>query len=120
MLAGARRSCDRLIVALNADVSVSRLKGQSRPINELGDRAAVIAALSTVDGVVAFDEDTPFELIRTLLPDVLIKGADYRLDQVVGADLVQAAGGEVVLVDLLPGRSTTNILASREPIRQVG
>ena len=111
LLRAARRRCDRLIVALNTDASVARLKGAARPINPLADRAAVIAALAAVDAVVAFEEDTPRELIRLLLPDVLVKGADYTVDQVVGAEVVQAAGGTVVLIDLLPGRSTSAILA---------
>jgi D-beta-D-heptose 7-phosphate kinase/D-beta-D-heptose 1-phosphate adenosyltransferase len=117
LLAAARRRCDRLIVALNTDESVARLKGPSRPVNTLADRAAVIAALSVVDGVVAFAEDTPLELIRALVPDVLVKGADYTVDLVVGADIVQAAGGEVALIDLVPGRSTTAILARGAPQR---
>ncbi len=90
---------------------MARLKGPSRPINPLTDRAAVVSALAAVDAVVAFEEDTPLELIRALRPDVLVKGADYTEDRVVGADLVRAAGGEVVLVDLLPGRSTTGLAA---------
>lgn len=120
LLAAARRRCDRLIVALNTDESVARLKGPSRPVNTLADRAAVIAALSVVDGVVAFAEDTPLELIRALVPDVLVKGADYTVDLVVGADIVQAAGGEVALIDLVPGRSTTAILARGAPQRDAG
>jgi D-beta-D-heptose 7-phosphate kinase / D-beta-D-heptose 1-phosphate adenosyltransferase len=111
LLSAARRRCDRLVVGLNTDESVARLKGPSRPVNPLGDRAAVLAALAAVDAVVPFAEDTPLELIRALRPDVLVKGADYTIDRVVGADIVQAAGGEVVLVELLPGRSTTSILA---------
>jgi D-beta-D-heptose 7-phosphate kinase/D-beta-D-heptose 1-phosphate adenosyltransferase len=111
LLQAARRRCDRLVVALNADGSVARLKGPARPVNALADRAAVVSALSAVDAVVAFEEDTPLELIRALRPDVLVKGADYTEDRVVGADLVRASGGEVVLVDLLPGRSTTGIAA---------
>jgi D-beta-D-heptose 7-phosphate kinase/D-beta-D-heptose 1-phosphate adenosyltransferase len=111
LLQAARRRCDRLVVALNADASVARLKGPSRPVNPLADRAAVVSALSAVDAVVAFEEDTPLELVRALRPDVLVKGADYTEDRVVGADLVRAWGGEVVLVDLLPGRSTTGIAA---------
>jgi D-beta-D-heptose 7-phosphate kinase/D-beta-D-heptose 1-phosphate adenosyltransferase len=111
LLRAARRRCDRLVVALNTDASVARLKGPARPVNPLADRAAVIAALAAVDAVVAFAEDTPLALIQALLPDVLVKGGDYTEDRVVGADLVRARGGEVVLVDLLPGRSTTGILA---------
>ena len=111
LLHAARRRCDRLVVGLNTDESVARLKGPSRPVNPLADRAAVLSALSAVDAVVAFEEDTPLELIRALRPEVLVKGADYTEDRVVGADLVRASGGEVVLVDLLPGRSTTGIAA---------
>ncbi|WP_270936590.1 D-glycero-beta-D-manno-heptose-7-phosphate kinase [Falsiroseomonas oryzae] len=117
LLRAARRRCDRLVVALNSDASVARLKGPSRPVNVLADRAAVIAALSSVDAVTSFEEDTPLELIRALLPDVLVKGSDYTIDRVVGADVVQAAGGQVVLVDLLPGRSTTGILARGQGMR---
>lgn len=111
LLRAARRRCDRLVVALNTDASVARLKGPTRPITPLADRAAVVSALAAVDAVVAFGEDTPLELIHLLVPDVLVKGADYSIDQVVGADVVQAAGGEVALIDLLPGRSTTGIVA---------
>ncbi|TCZ57921.1 bifunctional D-glycero-beta-D-manno-heptose-7-phosphate kinase/D-glycero-beta-D-manno-heptose 1-phosphate adenylyltransferase HldE [Roseicella aquatilis] len=110
LLRAARRRCDRLVVALNTDASVARLKGPSRPVNSLADRAAVVSALAAVDAVVAFDEDTPLDLIRLLLPDLLVKGADYSIDRVVGADVVQAAGGEVALIDLLPGRSTTGLV----------
>ncbi|MDO9708511.1 bifunctional D-glycero-beta-D-manno-heptose-7-phosphate kinase/D-glycero-beta-D-manno-heptose 1-phosphate adenylyltransferase HldE [Paracraurococcus lichenis] len=110
LLRAARRRCDRLVVALNTDASVARLKGPARPVNGLADRAAVISALAAVDAVVAFAEDTPLELIRLLMPDVLIKGADYSIDRVVGADLVQAAGGEVALIELVPGRSTTALV----------
>jgi D-beta-D-heptose 7-phosphate kinase/D-beta-D-heptose 1-phosphate adenosyltransferase len=111
LLAGARQRCDRLIVALNTDESVARLKGPLRPVNTLAERAAVIAALKMVDCVVAFAEDTPLELIRALMPDVLVKGADYSIERVVGADLVQASGGEVALIEMVPGLSTTAILA---------
>ena len=117
LLAQARAGCDRLVVALNTDASVQRLKGPSRPVNPLNGRARVVAALRHVDAVVAFDEPTPLELIRSLLPDVLVKGADYTLDQVVGADVVQAAGGRVLLASLVPGVSTTGIVARmREPV----
>jgi D-beta-D-heptose 7-phosphate kinase/D-beta-D-heptose 1-phosphate adenosyltransferase len=110
-LAAARRRCDRLVVALNTDASVRRLKGPERPVNGLADRAAVIAALAAVDAVTAFDDDTPLALIRRLLPDVLMKGADYTVDSVVGAAEVIAAGGVVALLDLVPGRSTTGVIA---------
>ncbi len=110
LLAQARAGCDRLVVALNTDASVRGLKGAGRPVNPLEGRARVVAALRHVDAVVAFDEPTPLELIRTLLPDVLVKGADYTVDQVVGADVVQAAGGRVLLASLVPGVSTTGIV----------
>ncbi|TDH61761.1 D-glycero-beta-D-manno-heptose-7-phosphate kinase [Dankookia rubra] len=111
LLRAARRRCDRLVVALNTDASVARLKGPTRPINGLADRAAVISALAAVDAVVAFDATTPLELIRVLMPDVLVKGADYTIETVVGADIVQAAGGEVALIDLVPDRSTSGLVA---------
>jgi D-beta-D-heptose 7-phosphate kinase / D-beta-D-heptose 1-phosphate adenosyltransferase len=107
LLAAARAECDRLVVALNSDGSTRRLKGPQRPVNPLHDRSAVIAAVGSVDAVVSFDEDTPIELIRRLKPEVLIKGGDYTVATVVGADEVQAAGGRVVLVDLVDGHSTT-------------
>jgi D-beta-D-heptose 7-phosphate kinase/D-beta-D-heptose 1-phosphate adenosyltransferase len=111
MLAAARAACDRLVVALNTDASVRRLKGESRPVNTLEDRMAVIAALQAADLVVCFDEDTPLNLITRLKPDVLFKGADYRAEDVVGGDVVRARGGRVELIDLVPGRSTSNIIA---------
>jgi len=109
-LAYARSLADRLVVAVNSDDSVRRLKGPTRPLNPVEDRAVVLAALESVDYVTVFDEDTPLELISKLLPDVLVKGADYRVDQVVGASQVTAAGGEVVLAPLVPGRSTTDLI----------
>ncbi|MGH7091989.1 MAG: hypothetical protein ACREFB_00455, partial [Stellaceae bacterium] len=99
-----------LIVALNSDDGVRRLKGPSRPVNGLADRSAVIAAIGAVDAVISFDEDTPIELIRRLKPDVLVKGGDYTIDGVVGAEDVQAAGGRVLLVDPVEGRSTTRLI----------
>ncbi len=111
LLTAARAQCDRLIVALNDDASVRRLKGETRPVNPLAARAAVIAALRPVDGVVAFAEDTPLALIREILPDILFKGGDYRVETVVGADLVMAAGGRVVICETLPGHSTTATIA---------
>lgn len=111
MLRAARAECDRLVVALNDDASVTRLKGEPRPINPLEDRAAVIAALASVDAVIAFPQDTPLEAILALRPDRLFKGSDYTLDQVVGAPEVATWGGRTILLDLLPGRSTTGILA---------
>jgi D-beta-D-heptose 7-phosphate kinase / D-beta-D-heptose 1-phosphate adenosyltransferase len=104
----ARQSADRLIVGLNADTSVRRLKGPDRPIRGEIARATVLASLKSVDAVVIFSEDTPLALIDVLEPDVLVKGADYRLETVVGADLVLGRGGRVVLADILPGHSTTD------------
>ena len=111
LLEQARSWCDRLVVGLNADASVRRLKGPTRPIQPEAARAAVLASLSTVDLVTIFEEDTPVDLIQTLRPDVLVKGADYRIDQVVGGELVQEWGGVVKLAQLLPGNSTTATVA---------
>jgi D-beta-D-heptose 7-phosphate kinase/D-beta-D-heptose 1-phosphate adenosyltransferase len=110
VLAGARAACDRLVVGLNSDASARRLKGAGRPIQDEVARAEVLAALEAVDLVVPFEEDTPLELIRRVRPAVLVKGGDYRKDQVVGCDLVEAAGGEVVIVETLPERSTTRLV----------
>ena len=107
LLAQARAACDRLIVALNTDASVRRLKGPTRPVQNETARATVMASLAPVDLVTLFDDDTPLELIRLLRPDVLVKGSDYTIDQVVGADLVMGWGGRVKLVDLQEGFSTT-------------
>jgi D-beta-D-heptose 7-phosphate kinase/D-beta-D-heptose 1-phosphate adenosyltransferase len=111
LLQYARAQCDRLIVGLNGDASVSRLKGESRPINGLDDRAEVLAALASVDAVVSFDEDTPYELIKLLEPDLLVKGAEYAVEDIVGADIVTARGGRIGRFDLLAGRSTTRIVS---------
>lgn len=108
ILRQARATCDRLVVGLNSDASVSRLKGPSRPVQMEQSRAAVLAAIDAVDMVVVFDEETPLDLIRRLEPTDLIKGADYTEDQVVGADIVKRAGGRVHLIPLVPGLSTTN------------
>jgi rfaE bifunctional protein nucleotidyltransferase chain/domain len=110
LLAAARDLGDLLVVGVNDDASVGRLKGPDRPLVPLEDRTAVLAALVPVDLVVAFEEDTPLELIRSLLPDVLVKGADYRLRDVVGGEVVTAAGGRVELVPLTPGRSTSGLV----------
>jgi rfaE bifunctional protein nucleotidyltransferase chain/domain len=109
-LDAARRLGDRLVVALNTDASVRRLKGEGRPVVGEADRAAVIAGLESVDAVTLFDEDTPHELIAALLPDVLVKGGDYSIDQVVGREEVEAAGGRVVLIPFLDGRSTSDLI----------
>ncbi len=110
LLAEARASCDRLVVGLNSDASTTRLKGKGRPINPAEGRAEVLAALEAVDLVVVFEEDTPLELIKRVSPAVLVKGADYKREDVVGHDVVETAGGIVVLVDLVEGQSTTNIV----------
>ncbi len=110
LIAQAAGACDRLIVGLNSDASVSRLKGPTRPVQPLAARAAVMNGLKGVDLVVAFEEDTPLALIEALKPDVLIKGADYREDQVVGGELVKSWGGRIVLADLTPGQSTTSLV----------
>lgn len=118
LLRQARGACDRLVVGLNSDDSVRRLKGADRPVHSQDDRAAVLAALEAVDAVVLFEDDTPAALIAQLMPDVLVKGADYRIDQVVGADVVTAAGGRVVLAELLPDRSTTGTIRSLKARRR--
>ncbi len=112
ILGFARQHCGRLIVAVNSDASVKRLKGNDRPINPEYDRAMVLAALSAVDGVVIFEQDTPLETIRLLNPDVLVKGADYSIDKIVGAEHVQAYGGRVLTCELVVGKSTTNVLGA--------
>lgn len=111
LLRQARAACDRLIVGMNDDASVRRLKGETRPIQNQDARAVVLASLQLVDLVVPFCQDTPLELIQVVRPDVLVKGADYRIDQVVGADFVQGLGGRVLLADLKEGFSTTRTVA---------
>jgi D-beta-D-heptose 7-phosphate kinase/D-beta-D-heptose 1-phosphate adenosyltransferase len=110
-LAQARQWCDRLIVGLNSDRSVRALKGEGRPVNDLESRALVLAGMAHVDLVAPFDEDTPLHLIETARPDVLVKGADYTEDQVVGGDLVKGWGGEVKLAPVVEGYSTTAAIA---------
>lgn len=111
LLAEARAACDRLVVGLNSDASVQRLKGPERPVQNEAARAAVLASLAHVDMVVVFDAETPVDLIRQLRPDVLVKGSDYRHDQVVGADVVESYGGRVLLAKIVPGYSTTATIA---------
>jgi len=110
LLKEARAACDRLVVALNSDASVRRIKGRGRPVQGETARAEVLAGMEAVDLVVLFDSDTPLELIRRVRPKVLVKGADYRLDQVVGREAVEAMGGEVILVEIAPGHSTSDIV----------
>jgi D-beta-D-heptose 7-phosphate kinase / D-beta-D-heptose 1-phosphate adenosyltransferase len=117
VLAKARAACDRLVVGLNSDASVKRLKGEGRPIQDAHARADVLAALEAVDLVVVFEQDTPLELITRLRPQVLVKGGDYRPEEVVGREVVEREGGEVILVDLLPGHSTSGIVRrSAQPV----
>jgi D-beta-D-heptose 7-phosphate kinase/D-beta-D-heptose 1-phosphate adenosyltransferase len=128
ILAEARAACDRLVVGLNSDASVTRLKGEGRPIQNVHARAEVLAALEAVDLVVVFEDDTPLDLIRRVRPKALIKGSDYKHDEVVGHEIVEADGGEVVLVELVPGHSTSSIVRRsaspaqpakrREPVKQ--
>ncbi|MBP8114484.1 MAG: D-glycero-beta-D-manno-heptose 1-phosphate adenylyltransferase [Chitinophagaceae bacterium] len=109
-LIAAAREADILIVGLNADVSVKRLKGETRPINNNEARSIVLAALQMVDAIVLFEEDTPLELIKSIMPDVIIKGGDYTVDQIAGAKEVIANGGRVVINPILNGFSTTSII----------
>ncbi len=111
LIAQARAACDRLVLGLNSDESVRRLKGPTRPVQNEASRATVLSALGDVDLVVVFGEDTPLDLIRALRPDVLVKGADYTVDTVVGAGEVQGWGGRVVLAELTEGQSTTGTIA---------
>jgi rfaE bifunctional protein nucleotidyltransferase chain/domain len=106
----ARKLGDVLIVALNSDASIRRLKGRSRPIFPLKERQEILAAVEDVDFVTSFSEDTPRRIIGSLLPDVLVKGGDWKPDQVVGREEVEAAGGRVVIVPYLEGRSTSSII----------
>lgn len=106
----ARREGAALVVGLNSDDSVKRLKGPSRPVRNTAERAVVLAGLEAVDAVVVFDEDTPFALVQRLQPDVIVKGGDYSPETIVGADVVTARGGRVVVVPLVAGQSTTSII----------
>jgi len=108
----ARALGDLLVVGLNTDGSVKRLKGRERPIVPQEDRAEVLAALACVDYVVLFDQDTPAQLIEHLQPDILVKGADYKIDEIVGRDTVEAGGGRVARIPLTPGRATRDIIAT--------
>ena len=118
LLEQARASADRLVVGLNSDLSVRRLKGPDRPVQSEAARATVLASLKSVDAVVIFPQDTPLELIGALEPDVLIKGADYSVETVVGADLVMQRGGKVLLVDLVPAQSTSSTIERMAAVLQ--
>lgn len=101
---------DILLVGLNSDDSVKRLKGKSRPINMQNDRAIVLSALEMVDYVCIFEEDTPLELIKVVKPDILVKGGDYKREEIVGANFVESYGGKVEIIPFIEGKSTTNII----------
>ena len=110
VITGARARGEALVVGVNSDRSVRRLKGPTRPIRSEAERAYVLAAFEAVDAVVLFDQDTPLELVQLLQPDVIVKGGDYSPETIVGADTVRARGGEVVVIPLTPGQSTTSIV----------
>ena len=109
-LAQSAKEADYLLVGVNSDASVQRLKGPTRPINNTHSRATVLANLVLVDGVVVFEDDTPLDLIKALLPDVIVKGGDYTIDTIVGAKEVIASGGKVIINPIVEGFSTTNII----------
>jgi D-beta-D-heptose 7-phosphate kinase/D-beta-D-heptose 1-phosphate adenosyltransferase len=110
ILFAAKKKGDRLVVALNSDQSVQRLKGHDRPLQPFDDRAIILDALEVVDMVVGFEEDTPVEIISKILPNILVKGGDYTTNTIVGADTVIANGGTVETIPLVPGKSTTKLV----------
>jgi rfaE bifunctional protein nucleotidyltransferase chain/domain len=110
LLLAARETADALIVGINSDLSVRRLKGPTRPVRSEAERAYVVASIEAVDLVVIFGEDTPLELVKLLQPDVIVKGGDYTEESIVGAAEVRSRGGRVVVVPLTPGQSTTSII----------
>jgi rfaE bifunctional protein nucleotidyltransferase chain/domain len=118
-LTKARALGDVLLVGMNTDASVKRLKGSARPIVCQDDRAFVLAAFRVVDYVCLFDEDTPYELIKAIVPDVLVKGSDWRIDSIVGKDIVEAAGGTVQTIDFVPNRSTTDIINKMQQAKRI-
>lgn len=113
-LEGAKRLGDVLVVGLNSDASVKRLKGENRPVKDIESRVAVLAGMASVDVVVVFEEDTPLKLIEGILPDVLVKGGDYKIEDIVGADVVIQNGGEVKIIDFVPGFSSSVIIQKME------
>lgn len=110
LLKEASKLGDVLIIGLNSDDSVRKIKGPTRPINPLPDRAEILSSIRYVDYVIAFEEETPYRLINILLPDILVKGGDYKRDEIVGADIVEANGGKVVTIPLVEGKSTTRLI----------
>lgn len=108
-LAKAKDLGDRLIIGVNTDSSVKRLKGENRPLQDENSRLHILAALHSVDAVVLFDDDTPYELIKKIQPDILVKGADYKIENIVGYDIVTSRGGSVKTIEFIEGYSTTNI-----------
>ena len=117
LLEAAAQAADRLVVGMNSDASLARLKGPSRPLVRQESRALILAALRPVDYVVVFEEDTPQRLIEAIVPDVLVKGADYPREAIVGREVVEAHGGRVLRVPLLPGHSTSDLLKRMRPGR---
>ena len=109
-LTKAKTLGDVLVVGMNTDASVRRIKGPNRPVVNQDDRAYVLAALGIVDFVCLFEEDTPYELIKAIVPNVLVKGSDWAIDSIVGRDIVEASGGKVQTIDFTPNRSTTSII----------
>ena len=110
LLSNSKSKGDKLIVGLNSDRSVKKLKGDDRPIQNFDDRAIILDAINSVDMVVGFDDDTPEKIIKELLPNILVKGGDYSIDNVVGADTVISHGGSVEIVDLIPDKSTSSLI----------
>ena len=110
LLSNSKSKGDKLIVGLNSDRSVKNLKGNDRPIQNFDDRAIILDAINSVDMVVGFDDDTPEKIIKELLPNILVKGGDYSIDNVVGADTVISHGGSVEIVDLIPDKSTSSLI----------
>jgi len=110
LLEAASKLGDKLVVGLNSDASIQRLKGPERPVRPLQERKLLLEALRMVDAVIPFEEDTPLELIKKITPSVLVKGGDYSLSEIVGADWIKQNGGEIVVVPLVPNQSTTKII----------
>jgi len=116
-LSKARALGDLLVIGLNTDASVSRIKGPGRPVNKQYARSMLLASMRFTDAIVLFDEDTPYNLIQKIQPQILVKGTDYKLDDIVGVDIVRANGGQVVTIDFLEGYSTSSIISRLRPDR---